>query len=96
MTLRQLKHHWQDYAIDIDVVAEGQRIRAFLILRTRFFTCFLDTDKEGLVFDPGGHNPRCFTYKCDKDGKCYLKMPEGQWRLIGKFVKIDKNGDPIE
>lgn len=96
MTLKELQDNWQDYALFVDVTVENRRIIAFLILRKRFFVCFLNEEKDGLVFDPGGHDPRCFTYRVDEADNCYLKMPNGAWLKIGKFIKIDEEGRPIE
>ena len=90
MDLDSLQRDWQDYAVYIDVQfpERDSKAKGLIILKERFFVCFRTQDGSGLIFDPGGHNPRCVTLKPDEDGNCYIRLFTGRWFKIGKFVRM--------
>ena len=94
MTVQKLLDQWQFYAIDVDVEIRGvsglRRIKKLMVLKERFFVCFLskDSDGEHCSFDPGGHDPKIIRLKPGEDNDCYIKLPSGKWVKIGKFVRL--------
>jgi len=84
----EIYEHWREYRVDIDIKFEEEntRIKERFVLKEKFFSCLLKNDI--LVFVMGGAHPMIYKMKCDEEYNCLLKFPDGEWGIIGKFVKI--------
>lgn len=87
MTLEELKENWEEYAF-----SDGKNT---VPLQEIFAVCWGEC-KGGLLFDEGGSQgaPAAILKSDDKDN-CYIKTDwhapdEEAWKLIGYFVKIEK------
>jgi hypothetical protein len=92
MTLEELQEHWQEYMVQVhmDIPELNRHIEGKIILKEKFFVCFLEQKENALFFDPGGHDPRCVALRPDEEGNCYMRFPSGRWIKIGKFVRIEQ------
>ncbi len=90
MTLEYLQEHWQEYAIEIDVYfpKENRHIKDCMVLKERFFVCFISKEDDALIFDPGGNNPAVVIFRLKGEDECHLKFPGGTWGKIGRFVRL--------
>jgi hypothetical protein len=92
MNIEELQKNWQQYVVEVDVDFPelGRQVRGKIVLKKQFFVCFREQRDNALLFDPGGHDPKCIMLRPDDEDNCYMKFPSGRWIKIGKFIRAEE------